>query len=136
MSEISLPAMQFLPRFISFLIFLVAIWLMARFARHLVLRATCECQARLGAREKMVKLMANLAFWSVIVMMFPFLLNMTGFSPAWIFNAEYVMAQVFSYWPVWMILSLVIAGIGYLFRTVPRFYVQVKSTFNPSHREA
>ena len=136
MSEISFPAMQILPRFVSFVAFLSVVWLIARFAKSLVLRATCECQASLGVREKMAKVLANLAFWSVVVMMFPFIVNIAGFSPSWVYEVKNFLAQVFINWPVWMVLSLTIAGIGYLMRHIPKFYVQVKSTFDPSHREA
>jgi hypothetical protein len=136
MNAISLQAVQFLPRFVSFLALVAMTWLIARFAKYLVQRATYECQVDMDFRSTMAKILANLAFWSVVVVMLPFIVNVAGLSTQWLYQVQQILAQIIIYWPLWMVLSLVVAGISYLVRNVPRFYVQVKGSFDTSHREA
>jgi len=135
MSEISFQAVQFLPRFVSFVALIAMTWLIARFAKYLVLRAARECQTDMGIRSMLTKIFANAAFWFVVVVMLPFIINVTGYSAQWLYQVQQFLAQIFINWPLWMVLSLVVAGIAYLVRNVPRFYVQVKGSFETSNRE-
>ena len=135
MNEISFQATQFLPRFFSFAALFALTWLIARFAKHLVHRATSECRTNMGFRSTMSKVLAGVAFWSVFLVMLPFIANVVGFGAQWLYQVQQFLAQVFINWPLWMILSLLVAGIAYLVRNVPRFYVQMKGSFETSQRE-
>ena len=136
MSEVSIQAVQFLPRFLTVVVLLGLTWLIARFARYLVLRATCECRDRAGLREKAAKVLANIAQWSIFVVMLPFLAEAAGFHASWLHTWQQFEVQIFVNWPLWMVLSLVAAGIAFLVRGVPRVYVQLKGSFGTSHHEA
>ena len=136
MSEISFQAVQFFPRFIAFIALLAGTWLTAKFAKYLFLRATCGLRSRQGRGAKATKILAAVTFWSVFVVMMPFLMNIAGFSTQGIYKVQNLLAQIFANWPLMMVLSLVAAGVGYLVRGIPRFYVQVKSSIGPSQRGA
>jgi hypothetical protein len=136
MSEISFQAMQFVPRFVTVVVLLALSWLIALFARYLVLRATCECRNRAGRREKVVKALTSIAQWSIFVVMLPFMVEAAGFHATWLHTMQQFQIQVFVNWPLWMVLSLVAAGIAFLVRGVPRFYIQLKGSFGTSHHEA
>ncbi len=136
MSEISFQAVQFLPRFFSFAALFALTWLIARFAKHLVRRATVDGQNEAGVRSPMSRILSSLAFWTVFAIMMPFMLNAVGFNTNWLHQTQQVLAQVFINWPLWMILSLLVAGIAYLVRNIPRFLFQVKGSFETSQREA
>jgi len=135
MSEISFQAVQFIPRFVSVIALLALTWLVARFAKYLVLRATCECRTQTGPREKIANILANVAFWAVFLIMLPFVIDMAGFNASWLYTLQNFQAQVFVNWPVWMVLSLLLAGIAFVVRGVPKVYVQLKSSMGPSQSE-
>jgi len=135
MSEISLQAGQFFPRLAVVFILLAITWLMARFTKHFVLRATSECQSQLGGRAKLAKFIANGSFWFVWLLIFPFILNAAGFSTNWLSTVQQLEAQVFVNWPLWTVVSFLVAGIAFLVREVPKFFEQLKVAVNESRRE-
>lgn len=135
MSELSFQAVQFIPRFVSVIAFLALTWLVARFAKSLVLRATGECRATEGSRGKVANILANISFWAVFVTVSPFLINLAGVSTAWVRTLQQFQAQVFVNWPLWMIMSLLLAGIAFVVRGVPKVLVQLKGSMGTSQSE-
>jgi hypothetical protein len=129
MSEISLQAVQlgFTPRLVVVIVLLALTWLVAKFSKHMVLRATCGCRASDGIREKMANTLANVAYLSIFAIMLPFILNATGVSSSFIHSIQSFEAQLFTNWPIWMVLSLVVAGIGYVLRSIPKVFVEWRS---------
>jgi len=71
----------------------------------------------------------------IFVIMLPFVVEVAGFHAAWLHTWQQFEAQIFVNWPIWMVLSLVAAGIAFLVRGVPRFYVQLKGVFETSRHE-
>lgn len=137
MSEISLQAVQleFTPRLVVVVILLALTWLIAKFAKYMVLRATCQACTGEGIREKMARMLANLAFGSVFLVMMPFIINALGLNPSWLYSLQNLEAEVFINWPVWMILSLVAAGIGFVVRGIPKVFVQLKGSAGTTRSE-
>ena len=127
MSEISLQAMQFVPRFVSVMVLLALTWLVASFARYMVKRATCTCREHDGKMRGFSKGLSNLAFWAIFVLMSPFILDIAGINAAWLASAQNLEGQVFANWPVWMVLVLVVAGLGFVIQGIPKLYVQLRS---------
>ena len=126
MSEISLQAMQFVPRFVGVMILMALTWLVASFAKYMVKRATCGC-AEHGEVSGVSKILSGFAFWSVFVLMAPFILDATGINAAWFSFAQRLEGQIFANWPVWMILGLVVAGFGFVVQGIPKLFVQLRS---------
>lgn len=134
MNQISLPAVQFFPRFAVVVILLALTWLLARFTKHLVLRTTIECRSQPNGHKKISEIIANTSFWAIWVLMLPFIINAAGFSSHWLSALQHFEAQFLVNWPIWMVLSLLLAGIAYLFREVPKFFMQLKGTLDPSQK--
>ena len=130
MSEISLQAGQFFPRLAVIVILLAITWLLARFTKQLVLRATSECQGQIGGRTNMTKLVANGSLGFVWLLMLPFIINAAGFSTNWLSTVQQLEAQVFVNWPLWIVISFLVSGIAFLVREVPKFFDQLKVTVN------
>ena len=127
MSEISLQAMQFSPRFISVLVLVALTWLVAKFAQYMVMRATCGCSEHSDEVSGFSNLLSKLAFWSVFVLMAPFVLDIAGINASWISFAQNFEGQIFANWPLWMVLSLVVAGIWFVLQGIPKLFVQQNS---------
>ena len=83
----------------------------------------------------MAKLIANGSFWFVWLIMLPFILNAAGFSTNWLSKIQQLEAQVFVNWPMWIVVSFLVAGIAFLVREVPKFLEQLKVAVNDSRRE-
>jgi hypothetical protein len=136
MSEMSFQAVQFVPRFLAVMALIASTWLMARFARYIIFRATCECRDRGGLRDKVAKILAKTSQWLIFLIMLPFMIEAAGFHASWLHTWQQLETQIFVNWPLWMVLSLIAAGIAFLVRGVPRFYIQLKGVFETSHNEA
>jgi flagellar biosynthesis protein FliQ len=119
MSEISFQALQFTPRLVSVLVLLVLTWLVAKFAQYIVKRANLS------------QAVARMAFWAVFVIMLPFALNAAGLDTGWLGAMQQVEGLVFSSWPVWMVMSVLMAGVLFVLRTVPK----LAGAVNPSGSE-
>jgi len=137
MSEISLQAVQlgFTPRLVVIVILLALTWLVAKFAKHMVMRATCGCRGNEGIREKMANTLANMAYLATFVMMLPFIVNAAGLNASLVNSFQSFEVQLFANWPIWMVLSLVVAGIGYVVRGVPRVLVELRGSVGTTQSE-
>jgi len=127
MSEISFQAMQFVPRFAGVLILVALTWLVAGFARFMIKRAICSRPGHDGEMSGFAKIISKLVFWSVFLLMAPFILNAIGIDSSWLSFAQKFEGQVFANWPLLTILSLVVFGIWFVVQGVPKLFVQMRS---------
>ena len=134
MSEISFQAVAFTPRFVSVLILVALSWLIAKFAMYMVKRAACagDHDSEIGG---LPKFLAKLAFWSVFILMSPFISGAAGIDTSWLMSVQNFEGQVFANWPLWMVLSLVVAGIWFVVQGVPKFFTQLKGSLGTSKSE-
>jgi hypothetical protein len=127
MNEISFPAMQFVPRFVSVLILVALTWLVAGFARYMIKRTIGSCSENDGETSGLSRIISKVAFWSVFILMAPFIFNAAGIDGSWLSVAQRFEGQVFANWPLWTILGLVVVGIWFVIQGVPKLFVQMKS---------
>ena len=127
MSEISFQAVQFAPRFTSVIILLLFTWLVAKFTQAIVQRAASQSKNGQTAEGRSMKI-SKLFFWAVILLFSPFILGASGLDAIWLRQLQVHIGQFFSNWPIWMLLSLIVAGISYLFHNIPKFYFQLKGS--------
>lgn len=125
MSEISFQAVQFFPRFVSVLILLALTWLVARFAGYLVARVGNNAEPQ---RKKIIGLASSVAQGLIFFVMLPFVLDTSGLGSRWVYQSQQSLAKILVHWPIWMILSLLMAAIFFLLRGVSRFFEQLKCT--------
>lgn len=133
MNEISLQATQFFPRFLSVVALLSLTWLVAKIAQDLILRTVSKCKFG-EPQQGITRTIANFAFWATILIMLPFIIGATGLSTSWIATMQKYIGQVFVNWPIWMLLSLLIAGFSFVVSGVPKFFGQQKNSHGASHR--
>ena len=129
MNQISLQAVQFVPHFAGVLVLLALTWLISKFAKYIFGRTGNDRQNRFS------KLLGNLAAWVVFILMAPFIFSAAGIDASWLNSVQKFVTQVFVNWPLWMILSLVFAGILFLVRETPKFFLQLKGSFGTSQSE-
>lgn len=134
MNEISIQATHFLPRLISVIILVALTWLVAKIAQYMVLRTADKCKNGKSVSLKS-KTIASLAFWATALIMSPFVLGAAGVDTSWLLTIQKYEVQIFANWPVWMIVSLLVAGISFLVQGVPKFFVQLKSSNGASQSE-
>jgi hypothetical protein len=135
MSEISFQAMQFVPRFVGVLVLVSLTWLVAKFASYMVQRTTCTQQEANCEMSSFAKGLSRIAFWSIFVLMSPFILTMSGVSSDGISFAQNFIGQVFINWPIWMVLSLVAAGIWFVVQGIPKLFNQAKGSLDTPRGE-
>ena len=134
MNEISFQAVHFAPRFIAVITLLSLTWLVAKFAKSMVLRAAY--QNKLGhPRNGLFIKMSSISFWTVICLCSPFILRAIGLDTYWLRQLQLFLGQLFSNWPIWMLISIIAAGVSYLFQYIPRFYIQLKGSPDTSPKE-
>lgn len=134
MNEISFQAVQYAPRLISVITLLLLTLLVAKFSQSMVLRAACQCKSSQSAK-KLSKKISNISFWAIIALFSPFILGATGLDASWLRHAQVFVGQFFSNWPIWMLMSVIVAGVSYLFHNLPRFYLQLKGSPGSSSSE-
>jgi hypothetical protein len=127
MHEISFQAVQFLPRFFSVIILLLLSLLVAKFAKSVVKHAASQDKQGSLARKLLTKL-SDMAFWIVILLFSPFIIGAAGFDAVWLRQVYLYLGQFFSNWPIWILMSVVIAGISYLLFNFQRLIIQLKGS--------
>jgi hypothetical protein len=135
MSEISLQAMQFVPRLVSILILVSLTWLVAKFASYMVQRTTCARNEANCEMSGFSKGLSRIAFWAIFVVMSPFILEVSGVNTAGLSFAQNLTGQIFTNWPIWMVLSLVAAGIVFVIQGIPKLIAQLKGSLDTSRGE-
>ncbi len=134
MNEITFQAVQFLPRLISVVALLSLTWLVAKIAQRAILRTAAQCNNG-KSQNGISKTIANLAFWATLLIMSPFVLGAAGVDASWTATMQNFVGTVFDFWPIWMVVSLLVAGISFVISGVPKLFVQLKGSFDPSHKE-
>jgi hypothetical protein len=134
MHEISFQAVQFLPRIFSVIILLFLTLLVAKFAKSVVQRAAHHDKKGSLARKILLKL-SDIASWIVILIFLPFIIGAAGLDAVWLRQVQLFLGQFFSNWPIWMLLSVMIAGLSYLLLNIPRFIIQLKGSLGTSPKK-
>jgi hypothetical protein len=127
MHEISFQAIQFLPRIFSVIILLLLTLLVGKFAKSAVQRASRQDKKGHFAR-KIYKNLSDFTFGIVILLFSPFIIGAAGLNAAWLRQVQLYVGQIFSNWPIWMLMSVMIAGISYLLVNIPRLIIQLKES--------
>jgi hypothetical protein len=134
MSEISFQAIPFVPRLLSEIALISLTWLVAKYAKWMVLRAAN--QNIMGHIWKGLFLkISNISFWVIILLCSPFILGATGLDASWLRRSQLFLGQLFFDWPIWMLISLIIAGAIYLLLNIPKFYILLKGSVETSPNE-
>ena len=134
MHEISFQAVQYLPRIFSVIILLLLTLLVAKFAKSVVQRATHQNKKDSFARKLLIKL-SDITFWMVIFLFLPFIIGAAGLDAVWLRQVHLRLGQFYSNWPIWMLASLVIAGISYLFLNFQQLIIQLKGSLGTSPKK-
>ncbi|MFC1996192.1 hypothetical protein ACFLXI_01125 [Chloroflexota bacterium] len=134
MNDISLQAVQFIPRFTSVAILVSITWIVALIAKSMVLRAACNYQND-AISERLQRGVSIFVFWAIIMVMAPFILGAAGLDANWLDRAQSFVGQLFSHWPIWMLLSVILAVVSHLVRTVPKFNPPLKSSSGSTSKE-
>lgn len=134
MQEISFQAVQFLPRIFSAIILLLLTLLVARFAKSVVQRAAHQEKKDSLARKLLIK-MSDITFWMVILLFSAFISGAAGLDAAWLSQAQIFVGQFFSNWPIWMLTSVIVAGLSYLLLNIPKLIIQLKGSPGTSHKK-
>ena len=134
MNEITLQILPLVSRFIAVAILGMTTWFVAKFAESVVLLVACKCKQP-KASEYRKNLSAKFILWVVVVTMLPFTLSATGLDADWISRWQELIRQLFSLWPIWMLLSVLLAAIGTLLRAIPKFNLQLKQSSGTSRKE-
>ena len=134
MSEMSLQAVQFVPRFLSVIGLISITWLVAKFAKSMVLRTTGQCENDLFV-GRFSKAVATFIFWAIILLMAPFVLGAAGVNSVLLARSQIYIGQIFSNWPIWMLLCVGFVLITYLVRGVSKFNLQAKRASGTSPKE-
>ena len=127
MHEISFQAVQFFPRLFSVITLLLLTLLVAKFAKSLIKRATHQDKKGAFTGKLLIKL-SNIAFWMVILLFLPFIIGAAGLDAVWLRQVQLHLGQFYSNWPIWMLMSVVIAGIGYLLLNIRRVIIELKGS--------
>ena len=109
------PIFQLAPRFFGFLLFLALTWFVARLTKSIFTRSLAELK-----REEKSRLISRIAFWSVFVMMSPFLLSVVGANLTWLYTAQMFIASLMKSWPTWFLLSFLVGCILLVVRETPK----------------
>ena len=127
MQEISFQAVQFLPRLLSVMTLLLLTWLVAKFTKYVVLRAVSQAKRKSLVKTFFMKV-SHIAFWMVVLLFSPFLIGAAGLNAVWLRQVQLHLGQIFSNWPIWMLMSVIVAGISYLLLNIPRLLIQLKGS--------
>ena len=134
MNQIILLASQYGPRIISVIVLLCLTLLVANFSQSMVMRAISQSKNRKNAKV-FSKIISNITFWVVIILISPFILRATSIESAWLWRMQIFVGQLFSNWPIWMLLSVLLIIICYMVQSVPKFYEKLKRSNNTSLKE-
>lgn len=127
MSEISFQAIQFIPRLISVIALISLTWLVAKYAKWMVLRAAYPNKTDHPRKSLFIKV-SNISFWIIIILCSPFILGATGLDASWLRHSQLFLGYLFFDWPIWMLIIFLIAGANYLILNIPKFYIQLKGS--------
>ena len=134
MSEISFQAIQFFPRIISAIALMSLTWLVAKYAKWMVVRAAYQ-NKMFNPRKSLFFKASNISFWIIIILCSPFILGTTGLDASWLRHLQLFLGHFFFDWPIWMLIIFLIAGASYLIQNIPKFYIQLKGSSNTSPNE-
>ncbi len=134
MNEIILHSAQFAPRLISVIVLLILTWLVAKFTQSMVLRTVCQCKNSKNA-EGLSKILSNISFWAIILLLAPFIFRAAGLDATWLWKIQALEGQFFTNWPILMLISVLVAATSSMLRGVPKFYVQLKGSPETSPKE-
>ena len=79
------------------------------------------------ARKLFMKL-SDFTFVVVILLFSPLIIGAAGLDAVWLRQVQLYVIQFFSNWPIWMLMSVIIAGISYLLLNIPRLIIQLKGS--------
>jgi hypothetical protein len=68
--------------------------------------------------------------------MTPFIFGAAGLDGAWLVEIQTGARLVFSYWPIWMLISVIVAAVGHLFRSIPKIDRQLHGSSGASPKES
>lgn len=125
MHEISFQAVQFLPRFFSVITLLVLTLFVAKFSRVVVQRAIHQ-EKKGSVIRKILMRLSNITFWMVILIFTPFIIGTAGLDAVWLQQVQLNLGQIFLNWPIWMLMSVIVAGVSYLLLNIQRRMFQLK----------
>jgi hypothetical protein len=125
MHEISFQAIQFLPRFFSVITLLFLTLFVAKFSRVIVQRAIHQEKKGSVTRKILIRL-SNITFWMVFLIFAPFIIGTAGLDAVWLQQVQLNLGQFFINWPIWMLVSVMVAGVSYLLLNIQRRVIQLK----------
>jgi hypothetical protein len=127
MHEISFQAASFLPRLFSVITLLLLTLLVAKFAKTIIQRATR--QDKKGSRiTKFVNKLSDITFWMVILFFSSFIIGAAGLDEVWLRQVQLYLGQLYSNWPIWILISMIVAGISYLLLNIQKLIIQLKGS--------
>jgi hypothetical protein len=125
MHEISFQAVPYLPRLFSVITLLLLTLLVAKLVKSETQRVARSNKKDSLARILLLKL-SNIAFWIVVLLFLPNIFRAAGLDAVWLRQVQLHTGQIFSNWPIWILISLIIAGISYIFLNIQRLFIQHK----------
>ena len=125
MHQISFQAVQILPRLLSTIILLLLTLLVAKFTKTVVQRATYQ-DKKGSITKKFVNKLSDFTYWIVVLLFTPFVIGAAGLDAVWLRQLLLYLGQFYSNWPIWILMSVVIAAISYVFLNVQRLINQLK----------
>jgi hypothetical protein len=125
MHEISFQAVQFLPRFFSVITLLLLTLFVAKFSREVVQHAIHQ-EKKGSVTKKIWMRLSNITFWMVILIFTPFIIGTAGLDAVWLQQVQLNLGQIFLNWPIWMLTSVIVAGVSYLLLNIQRRVMQLK----------
>jgi hypothetical protein len=127
MNEISFQAVPFFPRLFSVIILLLLTLLVAKFVKLVVQHAIHQNKKDSYTRKLLMKL-SDITFWMVVLLFSPFIIGAAGLDAVWLQQVQLNLGQFFSNWPIWILVSLIVAGVSYLLLNIQRLIIQFKSS--------
>ena len=125
MHEISFQAVPYLPRLFSVIILMFLALLVAKFAKSVVQRAARQ-DKKVSLKKKFVNKLSDITFWIVVLLFTPFIIGTAGLDAPWLRQVQLFLGQFYSNWPIWMLMSVIIAGISYLLLNIQKLFIQMK----------
>ena len=134
MHEISFQAIQILPRLLSVVILLILTLLVGNFTKSVVQRAIRQDRKGYFAKKLWI-ILSDFTYGIVILLFSPFIIGAAGLNAAWLRQLQLYIGQLFSNWPIWILMSVMIAGISYLLLNIPRLIIQLKKSPDTSPKK-
>ena len=134
MHEISFQAVPYLPRLVSVIILLLLTLLIAK-----LVKSETQLVARSNKKDSFARILmfrlSDIAFWMVVLLFSPYIFRATGLDALWLRQVQLHIGQILSNWPIWILISVIIAGISYLLLNIQRLFIQLKRSPSNSSKK-